>query len=101
MQLFEFLSPLLQIDPSVVDYLDLDGLAQHIIKVTNVPATVVRGAQEVEGLRQQRQQEQQQMAEMQQTQMMAQAAGEAAPALRAVDSASDETKADIGALLGG
>lgn len=100
MQLFQFLQPLLQIDPSVVDYLDLDGLAQHIIKVTNVPATVVRGAGQVNELRQKRQQEQQQMAEMQQAQMLAQSAGEAAPALRAVDGASPEAKDDIAALLG-
>lgn len=100
MQLFQFLQPLLQIDPSVVDYLDLDGLAQHIIKVTNVPASVVRGVGEVNELRQQRQQQQQEMAAMQQAQMLAQSAGEAAPALRAVDDASPEAKADIAALLG-
>ena len=100
MQLFQFLQPLLQIDPSVVDYLDLDGLAQHIIKVTNVQASVVRGAGQVNELRQQRAQQEQEMAAMQQAQMAAQAAGEAAPALRAVDGASDEAKADIAALLG-
>tara|TARA_R110002050_G_scaffold6364_1_gene26409 strand:- start:123 stop:881 length:759 start_codon:yes stop_codon:yes gene_type:complete len=101
MQLFGFLQPLMQIDPSVIDYLDIDGLASHIIKVTNVPATVVRGKGDVESLRQQRAEQQQQQAEMQQTMQTAEAAGNAAPALRAIDSASPETQEGLGEILSG
>lgn len=100
MQMFQFLQPLTQIDPSVVDYIDTDGLAQHIVKVTNVPATVVRGQTEVAQLRAQRQQQQQQMMELQQAAQAAQAAGEAAPALRAVDDVSEDTQAGLAQLLG-
>ena len=100
MQLFQFLAPLMQIDPSVVDYIDLDGLASHIIKVTNVPATVVRGQNEVAQLRAQRQQQMQQQQQMEQQAMAAQAAGNAAPALRAIDQTSPETQAALGQALG-
>jgi hypothetical protein len=99
MQLFGFLQPLMQIDPSVIDYLDIDGLSEHIIKVTNVPATVVRGKSEVEELRQQRASQQQQQAEMQQTMQLSEAAGNAAPALRAVEGSSPETQEGIGEIL--
>lgn len=100
MQLFQFLAPLMQIDPSVVDYIDLDGLASHIIKVTNVPATVVRGQNEVAQLRAQRQQQMQQQQQMEQQAMTAEAAGNAAPALRAVEDASPETQAALSQALG-
>ena len=100
MQLFQFLAPLMQIDPSVVDYIDLDGLASHIIKVTNVPATVVRGQNEVAQLRAQRQQQMQQQQQMEQQAMAAEAAGNAAPALRAIDQTSPETQAALGQALG-
>ena len=100
MQLFQFLAPLMQIDPSVVDYIDLDGLASHIIKVTNVPATVVRGQNEVAQLRAQRQQQMQQQQQMEQQAMAAESAGNAAPALRAVEDASPETQAALSQALG-
>jgi len=95
MQLFQFLAPLMQVDPSVVDYLDMDGLAQHIIKVTNIPATVVRGEQQVAQLREQRQAQEAQMQQMQQGAEMAKAAGEGAPALNALDNLSPDGKAAI------
>ena len=52
----------MQVDPNVVDFLDVDGLAKHIIKTTGVPASVVRGAEEVAAIREQKQQMQAQMA---------------------------------------
>jgi len=77
--------PLMQLDQGVADYLDMDGLAKHIIKVTGTPATVVRGEGEVSGIRENRAAAMQQQQEMMMAQQMASAAGEAAPALRAVD----------------
>ena len=94
--MIEFLMPLMQLDQGIVDYLDFDGLAKHIIKVTGTPASVVRGEGEVSGIRQQRQQAQQAQAEMAATSQMAEAAGNAAPALRAVD----ETEVDLEQILG-
>ena len=99
MQLFQFLQPLLNIDPSVVDYLDVDGLAKHIIKVTNVPATVVRGTDEVNSLREQRAAQEQQQAQMAETMQLAEAAKNTAPALRAVDEVSPETQEGLGEVL--
>jgi len=96
MQMTEFLMPLMQVDQTVIDHIDMDGLAKHIIKVTGTPATVVRGEGEIAGLRDQRAQQQQQQTEMAQASQMAEAAGAAAPALRAVD----ETELDLEALVG-
>jgi len=56
----------------------------------------VRGEGEVSGIRQQRQQAQQAQAEMAATSQMAEAAGNAAPVLRAVD----ETQVDLEQILG-
>ena len=85
LQMIEFLMPLMQLDQGVADYLDMDGLAKHIIKVTGTPATVVRGEGEVSGIRENRAAAMQQQQEMMMAQQMASAAGDAAPALRAVD----------------
>jgi len=85
LQMIEFLMPLMQLDQGVADYLDTDGLAKHIIKVTGTPAVVVRGDGEVAGIRANRAQAMQAEAEMAAAQQMAGAAGAAAPALRAVD----------------
>ena len=85
LQMIEFLMPLTQIDQSVIDYLDLDGLAKHIIKTTGAPATTVRGDGEVAKLREERSAQQAEQAEMESMQQMATSAGEAAPALRAVE----------------
>jgi len=85
LQMIEFLMPLMQLDQGVADYLDMDGLAKHIIKVTGTPAAVVRGEGEVSGIRENRAAAMQAEQELMAAQQMASAAGEAAPALRAVD----------------
>jgi hypothetical protein len=85
LQMIEFLAPLTQIDQGVLDYLDVDGMAKHIIRVTGTPATVVRGEGEVAQLREQRAAQAAQQAELQTMQSLATSAGEAAPALRAVE----------------
>lgn len=101
LELFQFLAPLMQVDPNVVDFLDVDGLAKHIIKTTGVPASVVRGAEEVAVIREQKQQMQAQMAQDQRTAMLAQAAGEAAPGLRAADDVSPEAQEAVLNLVAG
>tara|TARA_R100001509_G_scaffold165661_1_gene148682 strand:- start:2561 stop:4198 length:1638 start_codon:yes stop_codon:yes gene_type:complete len=85
LQMIEFLMPLMQLDQGVADYLDMDGLAKHIIKVTGTPAAVVRGEGEVAGIRENRAAAMQQEQELMAAQQVASAAGDAAPALRAVD----------------
>ena len=99
--MIEMLQPLMGIDPSGIDHIDIDGLARHTIKVLGIPATVVRGSMEIEGLRAERQQQQQEQAQMQQAMQAAEAAGNAAPALKAVDGMSDETGAALQAVAGG
>jgi hypothetical protein len=97
LQMIEFLMPLMQIDQGIVDYLDFDGLAKHIIKVTGTPASVVRGDGQVAGIREQRSEQQAAQAEMAQAQQISEVAGNAAPAIRAVD----DTGLDLNAILGG
>ena len=101
LELFQFLAPLMQVDPNVVDFLDVDGLAKHIIKTTGVPASVVRGAEEVAVIREQKQQMQAQMAPDQRTAMLAKAAGEGAPGLRAADDVSPEAQEAVLNLVAG
>jgi hypothetical protein len=87
-QLMEFMQPLMAIDPGIADYLDMDGMAQHLIKTLSIPATIVRGEQEVLGKRDERAAQQAQQAEMQEAMQLAQAAGKAAPMVKAVDDAT-------------
>ena len=97
-QLMEFMQPLMAIDPGIADFLDMDGMAQHLIKTLSIPATVVRGEQEVLGKRDERAAEQAQQAEMAEAMQMAQAAGKAAPMVKAVDDAAMNMPMEEGAL---
>ncbi len=95
-QLMEFMQPLMAIDPGIADYLDMDGMAQHLIKTLSIPATIVRGEQEVLGKRDERAAQQAQQAEMQEAMQIAQAAGKAAPMVKAVDDATmNQLPADV------
>ena len=97
-RLFEMLMPVSQIDPSILDYLDIDGLARHVISSLGIPAAMVRGDSEVSQLREQRAQQQAQQQQMEQVSQMAEAAGAAAPGVRAVtDLAGPQAVAGVGA----
>ena len=67
----------------VFDYLDIDGLVNHIKDVLGLPAKVMRSTAEVNEMKEQKQQEQIQQAELQQAQQVAESAGKIAPALKA------------------
>jgi hypothetical protein len=100
-RMLELLQPLMALDPAIVDHIDADGLAKHLIKVLGIPASVTRGEREVAAIRAQRQQQQQQQAAMQEAMQVAEAAGNAAPAVKAVDGLSDETGMALQAIAGG
>ncbi len=100
-RMLELLQPLMGLDPGIVDHIDSDGLAKHVIKVLGIPASVTRGTLEVGAIRAQRQQQQQEQAEMQQAMQAAEAAGNAAPAVKAVDGMSEETGMALQAIAGG
>jgi hypothetical protein len=97
-QLMEFMQPLMSIDPSIADYLDMDGMAQHLIKTLSVPATVVHGEQAVLAKRDERAAQQAQQAEMAEAMQLAQAAGQAAPMVKAVDNAAMNLPPEEGGL---
>jgi len=84
MRFFEMVSPFAQVDPGVLDFIDTDGMTKEMIKILSIPASVVRGDEEIAELREQRQAAQQQQAEQQQMMQTAEAAGNAAPMVKAV-----------------
>ena len=67
----------------VFDYLDIDGLVDHVKEVLGLPAKVMRSAAEVQQIQQNKQQQQVEQAQMQQAQQVAESAGKIAPALKA------------------
>ena len=89
-RLLELMTPLSQLDPGIMDYIDSDGISKHLIKVLGVPATAVRGDREVTIIRNQSQAQQQQMMEQEQLMQTAEAAGNVAPMVRAIDAAEPE-----------
>jgi len=68
----------------VLDYLDSDGLAKYVQKVLGLPAKIMKSDAEVQQVRNERQQQQQAQAEQEQLMQEAQAAGAAAPMVKAV-----------------
>jgi len=92
LRLLELMQPLVSVDPSIIDYLDSDGLTKHMVKALSVPATAIRGDEEVAQIRQRRAAAQQQQAEMMQAQQAAESAGNAAPALRAVNATTEQAQ---------
>jgi len=84
-QLLELLGPVGQIEPTVFDYIDFDGVTQHLIKILGIPATAVSSEQQIQNKRQERAAQQQQMMEAQQMAEQAQAAGNAAPMVAAIN----------------
>jgi len=86
-RLLELMTPLSQLDPSIMDYVDSDGISKHLIKILGVPASAVRGEREVSIMRAERAEQQAAMAEQQELMQQAEAAGNAAPMVRAIDAA--------------
>tara|TARA_R110002012_G_scaffold57769_2_gene149066 strand:- start:5371 stop:6978 length:1608 start_codon:yes stop_codon:yes gene_type:complete len=84
LRLLELMGPLVQFDQSILDNIDPDGLTKHLIKVLSVPATAVRGSDQIFQIRQQRQQQMEQQRQMEQQAQAAEAAGAAAPMVKAV-----------------
>jgi hypothetical protein len=68
----------------VLDYLDTDGLAKYVQKVLGLPAAVMKSDAQVQQLRNERQQQQQAQAEQEQLVQQAEAAGAAAPMVKAI-----------------
>jgi len=89
LQLLELLSPLAQLDQSVIDYVDADGMAKYLMQTLSVPATTVRGETEVAQRREERKQMEQQMMEQQQMMAEAQAMGQAAPGMKLIQGGAE------------
>ena len=81
-RLLEMILPLTQIDPGVLDHLDVDGMVKHIVQSLGIPASAVRGEEEIVERREKREQEMAAQQELAQVSQMAQAAGDAAPMVK-------------------
>ncbi len=82
MRLFELMGPLAQIDQSVIDYIDADGLAKYLMQTLSVPATTIRGEEQVSEIRQQRANQMQAEQQKQEAMQTAEAMGAAAPMMK-------------------
>ena len=71
-QLLAYVGQIAQMDPSVMDNVDLDASLRILAKARSVPASMLRGAEEVREMRQQRAEAQQQQQQAQQQAMMMQ-----------------------------
>jgi hypothetical protein len=69
----------------VFDHIDIDGLVKYIQDILGIPAKVMKSDAQVQQIRLQREQMQQQQMEMQQQMQVSEAAGKAAPALKAIN----------------
>ena len=78
MRLFELFTPVSQIDPSILDYVDMDGVAKHLMKTLSIPATVVKSDEQVEEIRGERAKAQQIAAENEAITQTAKASGDVA-----------------------
>ena len=85
LRMIELFMPLSQIDQSAMDYIDIDGMAKYLLKVLGVPATTIRGADQVQQMRMEREEAMQAAQQTQETMQMMEAAGAAAPAYRALE----------------
>ncbi len=83
MRALEIIMPMSQMAP-MMDYVDTDKLVKHLAEILGVPSKVIRSDGEVEELRNQRAQQAQQAAEAEAARADAQAAGQAAPMVKAV-----------------
>jgi|TARA_R100000789_G_scaffold811_1_gene2934 hypothetical protein len=83
MRALEIIMPLNQVAP-MLDYVDTDNLVKHIAEILGVPSKVIRSDGEVQELRNQRAQQQQAAAQAEAARADAQAAGQAAPMVKAV-----------------
>jgi len=69
----------------VFDYIDIDGLVNHIQEVLGLPAKIMRSKAEVQQMQQQKQQNEMEQMQLQQAQQVAETAGAAAPALKVLN----------------
>jgi len=69
----------------VFDYIDIDGLVDHVQDVLGLPAKIMKSKGQVKAIQQQKQQAQMEQMQLQQAQQVAEAAGSIAPALKATN----------------
>lgn len=89
-QLEQTFEPLLPTNPNLLtDNIDLDGIVRHTAEVLGIPSEFIKDAEEVEQAQQERQQQQQQEQQMAQAHATADAAGKAAPMVKALHGAPE------------
>ena len=80
---FEILLQVAEVAP-VTDYLDGDKMVQYLVETAGLPARIIRGTDEVEEIRRQQAEQAEVQQGMQREMMAAEAAGNAAPMVKAL-----------------
>jgi len=79
-RLIQIVGAMAPLVPTAMDNIDTDAVVREYNELLGNPQKILRGEDEVAGIRNQKAQQQQQEMQMQRTERMAQAAGAAAPA---------------------
>tara|TARA_X000000368_G_C23058430_1_gene725377 strand:- start:15835 stop:16365 length:531 start_codon:yes stop_codon:yes gene_type:complete len=90
MQMLQVVQPVAQIDPTIIDHLDGDGLIKHLLKSLSIPASVIRSEDEIQARRNKKQEEQQQQGQMQEQMQQAEIAKNSAPMVEAFNQMDTE-----------
>ena len=100
-RLIQIVGAMAPLVPTAMDNIDTDAVVREYNELLGNPAKILRGPDEVQGIRQQKAQQQEQEMQMQRTERMAQAAGAAAPAGKVLSDISTGGGQDVlGKLLG-
>jgi hypothetical protein len=100
MQTFQALAALAQVDPSVMQRIDLDGAAQQLAEINGVPASLIRSDEELTQLKEAAAQQAQQQQLLNAAPVAANAARQIAQAQALVGSAPNQQAPNLGLPTG-
>jgi hypothetical protein len=79
---FEFVAPMVEMQPEILDNFDMDKIIRVLSDVRGIPMKVLRSAEDVEGMRQERQAMQEKQAKQEEMMAMGETMGKMAPAIK-------------------
>ena len=79
---FEFVAPMMEMQPEILDNFDMDKIVRVLSDVRALPVKVLRDAEEVQAMRDERAEAQAKQAKQEEMAMMAESAGKMAPAIK-------------------
>jgi hypothetical protein len=79
---FEFIAPMMEVKPEILDNFDMDQVTLVLADVRGVPSKVLRAREEVEGIREARAEQEAQRQKQEEMMNMAEAGGKVAPLVK-------------------